>query len=156
MHYPAFNPVAVEIGPWQLGPLPLHIQIRWYGLMYVLSFMLAYFLIQRQAKHQKLAITADDVSDVLFYLILGVLLGGRIGYILFYNFQQYLATPSEIFAIWHGGMSFHGGLLGVAVATWYYVRKKKLDFWHLADVLVPAAPFGLMLGRIGNFINGEL
>ncbi|MBC7543192.1 MAG: prolipoprotein diacylglyceryl transferase [Candidatus Sericytochromatia bacterium] len=156
MQYPAFNPIAVQIGPWQIGPLPINIQIRWYGLMYVLSFMLAYFLIQKQAKRQKLDITADDVSDVLFYLILGVLLGGRVGYILFYNFQQYIANPLEILAIWHGGMSFHGGLIGVAVATALYVRKKHLDFWHLADVLVPAVPFGLLLGRMGNFINGEL
>jgi phosphatidylglycerol:prolipoprotein diacylglycerol transferase len=156
MQYPAFNPVAVEIGPWQLGPLPLHIQIRWYGLMYVLSFIMAYFLIQRQAKHQKLKITADDVSDLLFYLILGVLLGGRIGYILFYNLQQYIQHPSEILAIWHGGMSFHGGLVGVALGTAYFVRKKKIDFWHLADVVAPVGPFGLLLGRMGNFINGEL
>jgi phosphatidylglycerol:prolipoprotein diacylglycerol transferase len=156
MQFPAFNPIAVEIGPWTLGPLPVHIQIRWYGLMYVLSFILAYFLIQRQAKHQKLKISADDVSDLLFYLILGVLLGGRIGYILFYNFQQYLQNPREILAIWHGGMSFHGGIIGVAVGALYFVRKKKLDFWHLADVVVPATPFGLLLGRLGNFINGEL
>lgn len=156
MQYPAFNPVALEIGPWQLGPLPVHIQIRWYGLMYVISFIMAYFLIQKQAKYQKLKITADDVSDLLFYLILGVLLGGRIGYILFYNLQQYLQNPREILAIWHGGMSFHGGLAGVALGTAYFVRKKKLDFWHLADVVAPVAPFGLLLGRLGNFINGEL
>lgn len=149
MQFPAFDPIALRI-PF------VGLEIRWYGLMYVLSFILAYLLLPVQARRQKVKLSADDVSDLIFYLILGVLLGGRLGYILFYNLQQYLANPLEILAIWHGGMSFHGGLIGVFLGTWYFIRKKGINFWRLADLIAPIAPLGLFFGRIGNFINGEL
>ena len=98
----------------------------------------------------------EAADDLLFYLIIGLLLGGRIGYVLFYNLEEYIHAPWEVFAIWHGGMSFHGGLIGMLVSGYFFARKRKAEFLDLADIGALAAPLGLMLGRIGNFINGEL
>ncbi len=136
----------------QLGPL----QIRWYGVLYVLGFILGYFILIRLAKEKKLSLSKDDIGDLIFYLILGVVLGARIGYIVFYNFGYYLSNPLEILALWHGGLSFHGGFFGAMAAIWLFSRKKKLHFYEISDMVVVPAALALALGRIGNFINGEL
>jgi len=147
MQYPKIDPVFLRLGP---------LELRWYGLMYVLSFTIAYFLISHNAKRKNLPLKKDDIADLIFYLALGVILGGRIGYILFYNLSYYLENPLKVFAVWEGGMSFHGGLIGTVLLIFYYIRKKKITFMMLADLCVPVAPICLCLGRLGNFINGEL
>jgi phosphatidylglycerol---prolipoprotein diacylglyceryl transferase len=145
--YPNIDPVFLRIGP---------IQLRWYGLMYMLSFILGFFVMRSLAKYRKLNISTDDLYDLLFYLILGVMIGGRLGYVVFYDLNNYLHDPLSIFAIWQGGMSFHGGFLGMILAAWLVCKKKRWNFWEIADLGSAAAPIGLGLGRIGNFINGEL
>jgi len=145
--YPNIDPVFLRIGP---------VQLRWYGLMYMLSFIIGFFVLRRLAKYRKLNITTDDLYDLLFYLILGVMVGGRLGYVLFYDLGSYLRDPLSIFKIWQGGMSFHGGFLGMLLAAWYITWKKHWNFYEIADLVSTAAPIGLGLGRLGNFINGEL
>jgi phosphatidylglycerol---prolipoprotein diacylglyceryl transferase len=145
--YPNIDPVFLRIGP---------VELRWYGLMYMLSFIIAFFVMRRYAKHRKLNMTTDDLYDLLFFLILGVMIGGRLGYVLFYDLGSYLQNPASIFAIWQGGMSFHGGFVAMIAAAWWVSRKKGWHFWDIADLGAVAAPIGLGLGRIGNFINGEL
>lgn len=145
--YPSIDPVFLRIGP---------VQLRWYGLMYMLSFIIGFFALRRLAKYRKLNLSNDDLYDLLFYLILGVMIGGRLGYVLFYDLGSYLREPLSIFAIWQGGMSFHGGFLGMVLAAWYISRKRGWKFLEIADLGSAAAPIGLGLGRIGNFINGEL
>jgi phosphatidylglycerol---prolipoprotein diacylglyceryl transferase len=145
--YPNIDPVFLRIGP---------VQLRWYGLMYMLSFIIGFFVIRRLAKYRKLNMTTDDLYDLLFYLILGVMVGGRLGYVLFYDLGSYLRDPLAVFKIWQGGMSFHGGFLGMLLAAWYITRKKGWNFFDIADLVSTAAPIGLGLGRLGNFINGEL
>jgi phosphatidylglycerol:prolipoprotein diacylglycerol transferase len=147
MQFPRIDPVIFRFGS---------IEFRWYGLMYVLSFIVAYFLITLNAKRKGIALSKDDIGDLIFYLALGVILGGRIGYVLFYNLSYYLDNPLKLFAVWEGGMSFHGGLIGTVLSSLYFARKKKIHFFQLADLCVPIAPIGLFLGRMGNFINGEL
>lgn len=145
---------APQIDPilFQLGPLA----VRWYGVMYLLGFVAAFFIISRLAPRRNLPLDKDAVSDLLFYIVLGVILGGRFGYVLFYNFPYFIANPLQIFAVWQGGMSFHGGLAGVVIATLIYARRHAIAILPLADILAIAATIGLGLGRIGNFINGEL
>ncbi len=145
--YPNIDPVFLRIGP---------VQLRWYGLMYMLAFIIGFFVLRRFAKYRRLNMTTDDIYDLLFFLILGVMAGGRLGYVLFYDFSSYLRAPLSIFAIWQGGMSFHGGFLGMILAAWWACRKKGWDYWDIADLGSVGAPIGLGLGRIGNFINGEL
>src|ERR1041384_1866059 len=145
--YPNIDPVFLRIGP---------VQLRWYGLMYMVSFIIGFFVLRRFAKYRKMSLSTDDLYDLLFYLILGVMVGGRLGYVLFYDLASYIRDPLSIFAIWQGGMSFHGGFIGMILATWYICRKKGWNFWAIADLGATAAPIGLGLGRIGNFINGEL
>lgn len=145
--YPNIDPVFLRIGP---------IQLRWYGLMYMLSFILGFFVMRSLAKYRKLNISTDDLYDLLFYLILGVMIGGRLGYVVFYDLNNYLHDPLSIFAIWQGGMSFHGGFLGMILSAWFVSKKKRWNFWEIADLGAAAAPIGLGLGRVGNFINGEL
>jgi len=147
MQFPHIDPVFLSIGP---------LQFRWYGLMYVLAFIATYFIIRSEVKRKLLALTSDNVADLVFYGAMGVVLGGRIGYILFYNLGFYLANPLKLFAVWEGGMSFHGGFLGVTLAFLLYARRKKVPFLALIDMAALCAPVGLGLGRIGNFINGEL
>ena len=147
MHFPHIDPVFFSIGP---------LQLHWYGLMYVLSVILAYVIIRSEVARTKLPLTKDDVADLIFYGALGVILGGRTGYILFYNPGFYLSNPLKIFSVWEGGMSFHGGFLGVIAAFLLFARRKKISFWPLIDMAAASAPIGLGLGRIGNFINGEL
>ncbi|MFM9270530.1 prolipoprotein diacylglyceryl transferase [Halomonas elongata] len=143
--YPSIDPVAVSLGPFQ---------VHWYGLMYVIGFIAAWWLGRQRA--ERIGLTRDDVGDLLFYGALGVVLGGRLGYALFYGMEQWLADPLWIFRIWDGGMSFHGGLLGVLLASWIFARRKGLAFFTLTDFVAPLVPIGLGAGRIGNFINHEL
>jgi len=124
--------------------------------MYLLGFALGYLVIRSELKRKKGTVPVEAADDLLFYLIIGLLVGGRIGYVLFYNLGEYIYAPWEVFAIWHGGMSFHGGLIGMLVSGYIFARKRKAQFLDLADIGALAAPLGLMLGRIGNFINGEL
>ncbi len=145
--YPQFDPVIVRIGP---------LAIRWYGLMYLFGFVAAWFLIRFLARKRQLALTDERLSDLLFHGVLGVILGGRIGYVLFYNFAYFVRHPLEIFAVWQGGMSFHGGLIGVSLACIWFCRRNGLPLLLTGDVIVNSATIGLGLGRLGNFINGEL
>lgn len=147
LNYPEIDPVLIQIGP---------LAIRWYGLMYLAGFAAAYGLIRHLACRRGLPLSKDGVSDLLFYCVIGVIAGGRLGYTLFYNAGYYLSHPLEILAVWQGGMSFHGGLLGVAVATLLYCRRRQLPVLLTGDILVTAATIGLGLGRLGNFINAEL
>lgn len=145
--FPEIDPVIFRIGP---------LAVRWYGMMYLLGFVAAWIIIRRLARLRSLPLDAEGLSDLLFYGILGVILGGRLGYVLFYNLAYYLRHPVSIFAVWEGGMSFHGGLLGVVVAATVFCLRKGLPKLLTGDVLVTAATVGLGLGRVGNFINGEL
>ncbi|WP_458734363.1 prolipoprotein diacylglyceryl transferase [Zobellella taiwanensis] len=145
--FPGFDPVAV-----QLGPLAVH----WYGLMYLLGFVFAWWLGNRRAALPGSDWTRDQVSDMLFYGFLGVILGGRLGYVLFYQLDTFLADPVYLIKIWTGGMSFHGGLVGVIVALWLFARRQRKTFFEVSDFIAPLIPFGLGAGRMGNFINGEL
>ena len=145
--YPFIDPVLIRVGP---------LEVRWYGLMYLLGFACAYLVIRSELKRKHGPIPVESADDLLFYLIVGMLIGARLGYAIFYNLGTYLAAPWEIFFIWHGGMSFHGGLVGMVIAGIIFSRRRNAPFMELADIGALAAPIGLMLGRIGNFINGEL
>jgi len=147
LKHPNFDPVALKLGP---------LSVHWYGLMYLLGFWVGWFLGTVRARQAHIAWPRERVSDVLFYIVMGVILGGRIGYTLFYNFDGFIAEPSVIFRMWEGGMSFHGGLIGVLVAFALFARKHRLTFFEVADFVAPLIPVGLFTGRIGNFINGEL
>lgn len=142
-----FNPVMFEIGPFTA---------RWYGFMYALSFLLGYFYMHRSKAGKRLDLTTKEKDNLVTIIILGVILGGRLGYVLFYNLPFYLDHPDKIFAVWEGGMSFHGGLLGVAIGALLFARQKKCDMWKLGDIITSFAPLGVMFVRIANFINGEL
>ncbi len=124
--------------------------------MYLIGFICSYLIVKKELLRRGLRVERDFLENLYFYLILGLLIGARLGYVVFYNLSYYLKHPLEIVALWHGGMSFHGGLLGVIIAAWIFTRKIKFDFFTLTDMLVLTAPIGLGLGRIGNFINGEL
>ncbi len=143
--YPHIDPDLFRIGP---------VHVRWYGLMYV-----AGFLIKGQEKSRPIGLSPRLVQDLIFYLAVGLVVGARLGYILFYqymNLAEYLDHPIEIIAVWHGGMSFHGGLMGTMAAGWLFSKRQGFSFWAIADRVILTAPIGLGLGRIGNFINGEL
>ena len=154
MMHPQFNPIALD-----LTRFGLPIQIHWYGLTYLLAFGLFLFLAGRRVRkpwYQAAGWTFRDVEDLLFYGVLGVVLGGRLGYCLFYKPEYYLGHPLEVFAVWKGGMAFHGGLLGVIAAMAVFAWQRGRPFWQLMDIVAPCVPTGLASGRIGNFINGEL
>jgi len=142
-----FDPVAL-----QLGPLKIH----WYGLMYLAAFGSFWVLASLRARQPGAPINREQVSDLLFYGMLGVIIGGRIGYMLVYGNAQLLADPLSLFKIWQGGMSFHGGLIGVIVALAWFANRQRCGFFAITDFVVPMIPLGLMFGRIGNFIGGEL
>ena len=152
--YPNLNPVALR-----LGPLVIH----WYGVMYMLAFIIGYVLLRRRVRHEPYAggpdipaWTVDDVGTLIYHAVGGVLLGGRLGYCLFYKPTFYFTHPLDFVKLWDGGMSFHGGVIGVIVALWWFARRHHRPFLQVSDLLVPVVPVGLGLGRIGNFINGEL
>jgi len=147
MIYPEIDPVALSLGP---------LKIHWYGLMYLVGMLGGWALARWRIKRGFGNWTAQQVDDLLFYCAVGVVLGGRLGYILFYGFNDWLADPTRIFRVWEGGMSFHGGFLGVLTAMWLYQRKHGKSFFELTDFIAPYITIGLFTGRIGNFINGEL
>lgn len=148
--YPKIDSVALQLGA---------IKIHWYGIMYVLGFGLAWMLALYRAhkiKLKNLAFSNQQISDLIFYAALGVILGGRIGYMLFYTFPDFIANPLQLFKIWQGGMAFHGGLIGVLISVWLFAKKNNQHFLDVTDFIAPFVPIGLGLGRIGNFINAEL
>lgn len=145
--YPQIDPVAISVGP---------VKIHWYGLMYVIGIGAAWWLARRRALRPGFPWTVAQIEDLIFQAALGLVLGGRIGYMLFYNFRGFVADPLMIFRVWEGGMAFHGGLLGVLAALWWYSRRQGIAFLALGDFIAPYVPIGLGAGRIGNFINGEL
>jgi len=152
--HPQIDPVALQLGP---------IAVHWYGLTYLAAFGLFMLLGALRLRHEPFASLTGagawgrrDVEDILFLGVLGVVLGGRLGYCLFYKPAYYLSHPLEVFAVWQGGMSFHGGLLGVIAAMVWFAHSRKRPFWQVADFVAPCVPTGLAAGRVGNFINGEL
>lgn len=151
IHLPEFSRFIFSINLFGL-----QINATWYGFMYALGFLIGYLFLIYWSKTKKITLTYDDIFDLIIYVFFGVILGGRIGYVLFYNLPYYIENPSKIFAVWEGGMSFHGGLIGVIVAVWVYSLVKKLNLFDVLDVISILVPIGLGLGRIGNFINQEL
>lgn len=145
--FPPLDPVAFAVGP---------LVVRWYALAYILGLLLGWQLVRRLVSRPHWNLRADDADDMLFYATLGVILGGRIGYVLFYQLGHYLEHPMDVLAVWRGGMSFHGGLIGVLVALWLFSRQRGVHFLEVADAAAVVTPLGLLLGRIANFINGEL
>lgn len=143
----SINPVAITLGP---------VSIHWYGLMYMLGFLAAWWLGHYRARQSQGEWTEQHVSDLIFWGALGVILGGRFGYVIFYNFDYFLSNPLWLFAVWEGGMSFHGGLLGVLAALYYFAKQYKKAFFDIGDFVAPLIPLGLGAGRLGNFIGGEL
>ncbi|MEO5701088.1 MAG: prolipoprotein diacylglyceryl transferase [Casimicrobiaceae bacterium] len=155
--HPQFDPIAFTIGPLQLGTFTLALPVRWYGLMYLVGFVLFVLLGKLRARQNMLTgWRPTEVDDMLWYGIFGVILGGRLGYVLFYKPFYYLEHPLEIFQVWTGGMSFHGGFIGVLIALWVFARRRNKRWLAVTDFVAPLIPLGLGAGRIGNFINGEL
>ena len=147
--HPQFHPVAISFGP---------LAIRWYGLMYLVAFAAVLILgrLRMKASGAPAVIDARGLDDLLLYGVIGVVLGGRLGYVLFYKPAYYLQHPAEIVAIWQGGMAFHGGMLGVIAAMGFFAWRRRIEFFRVADFIAPLVPLGLAAGRLGNFINGEL
>ena len=145
--YPDIDPVAIQLGP---------VAVRWYGLMYIVGFAIAWFLARHRAKQPEFGFKVQQVDDLIFYAAIGLIVGARVGSILFYNFDAWLRDPVLLLRVWEGGMSFHGGMLGVALAMWLHGRKLGKGFFEMTDFVAPLAPLGLACGRLGNFINGEL
>lgn len=145
--YPKIDPIAFSVGK---------LKVHWYGIMYLVAFASAWWLGRLRARKPNSGWSTEQIDDIVFYCALGVVLGGRIGYTLFYNLQAFLHHPIVLFKVWEGGMSFHGGLLGVLVAIWLFNRKYRHGYWNTVDFIAPLVPLGLGAGRLGNFINGEL
>jgi len=145
--YPNIDPVALAIGP---------LKIHWYGISYLVAFLGSWLLLYYRTKNFDSPIQSKQIDDILFYAAVGVIIGGRLGYTLFYNFDHFIHNPIVLLQIWNGGMSFHGGLLGVLIAMWLYARKIAVSFFQITDFIAVVVPFGLGCGRIGNFINAEL
>jgi phosphatidylglycerol:prolipoprotein diacylglycerol transferase len=145
--YPKLNPEIVRVGPFA---------VRWYGLMYLLGFGASYVLVRRQVKQKNLPLSREFLDSFYTFLVFGLVVGARLGYALFYNFSWYVHNPLDLIALWHGGMSFHGGLIGCVLAGLWCCRRYRVDPWLIADLVTVTAPVGLGLGRLGNFINGEL
>lgn len=147
LKYPDINPIAIDFGI---------IKIRWYGIAYVVGILLAWWMLHRRSKTIYRIWDKEEVADLIFYTTLGIILGGRLGSVLFYNLPYYFHHPLQIIMINRGGMSFHGGLIGVCIALWVYGKKHNRNFFTITDFVAPAAPIGLFFGRLANFVNGEL
>lgn len=147
MKYPDIDPVIIALGP---------MKIHWYGVMYLLGFAAVFLLGKKRAERPYSVINPKEMEDLVFYGAMGVILGGRLGYILFYNFSRFIEDPMMIVRLWEGGMSFHGGMLGVFIAMWFFAKKHNCTMLQLTDHISPMVPIGLGAGRIGNFINAEL
>lgn len=145
--YPNIDPVAIALGP---------LKIHWYGLMYLIGIGGAWWLASRRLQRFDPSWSKENLSDLVFWVALGVILGGRLGYVLFYDLTAYIDNPALVLRIWEGGMSFHGGFIGVMLAVWLFGRKHNKSFFQLMDFIAPLVPIGLGAGRIGNFINAEL
>ena len=146
--YPAIDPVALRLGP---------LAIRWYSLAYIAGIMLGWWLVAKEHARRPIAnLTKKALDDMVMWAVIGIVLGGRLGYVLFYKPDFYFAHPIEILKVWEGGMSFHGGLIGTIIAVWFFCRKHHIRFFELIDLFACVAPIGLCLGRLANFINGEL
>ncbi|WP_339462458.1 prolipoprotein diacylglyceryl transferase [Pseudomonas sp. EA_105y_Pfl2_R69] len=145
--YPQIDPVALALGP---------LKIHWYGLMYLVGIGGAWWLASRRVNAFEPSWSKEKLSDLVFWVAMGVILGGRLGYVLFYDLAAYIAEPVKMLRIWEGGMSFHGGLIGVMLATWWFGLRNNKSFFQLMDFIAPLVPIGLGAGRIGNFINAEL
>jgi phosphatidylglycerol:prolipoprotein diacylglycerol transferase len=151
--FPAIDPVLIEFGPFA---------IRWYALAYIVGILLGWWYAKRLVAATSIwgpaapPMKPADIDDFVVYAALGIILGGRIGYVLFYDLPRFAANPAEIVALWHGGMSFHGGFLGTILAMMIFARSRRIPIWSLIDVIAPSVTFGLFLGRLANFINGEL
>jgi phosphatidylglycerol:prolipoprotein diacylglycerol transferase len=145
--HPQFDPVAFSLGP---------LAVRWYGLMYLVGFALFWWLGRLRARDAWRGMSRQDVEDLLFFGVLGVIVGGRLGYVLFYKPGYYLEHPLEALMLWKGGMASHGGIIGVITVMWLFARARGKSFLQVADFVVPLVPLGLAVGRLGNFINGEL
>jgi len=145
--YPEIDPIAISMGP---------LKVHWYGIMYLVAFVSGWWLGRIRAARPNSGWSTEQIDDIVFYCALGVVLGGRIGFTLFYNLPAFLHDPVVLFKVWEGGMSFHGGLLGVLVAIWLFNRKYYHGYWSTVDFIAPLVPIGLGAGRLGNFINGEL
>ncbi|MFN3769109.1 MAG: prolipoprotein diacylglyceryl transferase [Ectopseudomonas guguanensis] len=145
--YPQIDPVAIALGP---------LKIHWYGLMYLVGIGGAWWLASRRLERFDASWSKEKLSDLVFWVAMGVILGGRLGYVFFYDFAAYVAEPAKILRVWEGGMSFHGGLIGVMLATWWFGKRNGKSFFELMDFIAPLVPIGLGAGRIGNFINAEL
>lgn len=147
LKFPDIDPTILKIGT---------LEIRWYGLFYIVGFLIAYIFLRKNYAHKNIKLKKDEYESLLFNLMLGVIIGGRLGYVIFYNLVFYLHHPLQIFVVWQGGMSFHGGALGVILFGYLFSRKYKYNFYQLADPIMPLVSIGLFFGRIGNFINAEL
>ncbi len=145
--FPSLDPVLIEVGPFV---------VRWYALAYLGGFLLGWWQCLRLARERAGSPTVKDYDDFLTWAVIGTVLGGRIGYVFFYQFSYYFAHPLEALQVWHGGMSFHGGLLGVALAAWLFAKRRKIKLLAFTDILACVTPIGLGLGRLANFVNGEL
>ena len=145
--FPNISPVAFTVGSFS---------VRWYALAYLFGILLAWWLIRINIKKHELNITSAQLDDLVFYATLGILFGGRLGYVLFYGKSYFLHNPGEIFSVWHGGMSFHGGIIGVILGLYLFARKEKIPYLKITDIVSLYVPIGIFLGRIANFINGEL
>lgn len=145
--YPEISPIIFQIGPFAL---------RWYSMAYLLGILFAWWLAAKRIQKYQIPLTSSNLEDVVFYITLGIILGGRLGYVLAYGNGQFWNNPWEIFAVWHGGMSFHGGIVGVIIASYIAARKIKFPFLRLTDLAAPLVPVGIFLGRLANFINDEL
>lgn len=146
-HLHTIDPVALHLGP---------VSIHWYGLMYLAAFAMAWWLGRRRLAAGRLPVSEAAFGDLMFYGMLGVVVGGRLGWIVFYGWNEWLEDPLSMLRVWEGGMSFHGGLLGVLAAGWWWTRKNRVAFWDAVDFVAPLVPPGLGFGRLGNYINGEL
>ncbi len=147
MNYPDIDPVALNLG---------FLKIHWYGITYVVGILSAWWLLRLRGGQHQWGFSSEQVSDLIFYAMIGIIIGGRLGSVIFYNLTYYLQHPLEIIYLQQGGMSFHGGLLGVIAAVWFFCHKFNKRFFNVTDFIAPVVPIGLGAGRIGNFINGEL